>query len=215
MKELAFVTLSVSDKNLLEQAVQTYERNLPTVEGYLAGRGIPVEVARTCRLGYVSSPTPGLGDDEYVGRLAIPYVTPSGVVDVRYRVVQGNGPKYLSRPGTPARMYGVSNLFTAGRYVGVCEGELDTVVATHIAKIPSVGVPGATNWAKHYPLLFEGFERVYVFADGDQAGREFAKKVASTIEQAVIVQMPQDMDVNQVVQERGPDALRKMAGISE
>ena len=209
------MTLSVSDKNLLEQAVQTYERNLPTVEGYLAGRGIPVEVARTCRLGYVSSPTPGLGDDEYVGRLAIPYVTPSGVVDVRYRVVQGNGPKYLSRPGTPARMYGVSNLFTAGRYVGVCEGELDTVVATHIAGIPSVGVPGATNWAKHYPLLFEGFERVYVLADGDQAGREFAKKVAATIEQAVIVQMPDGKDVSDVVSEQGPGSLRRLAGISE
>lgn len=209
------MTLSVSDKNLLEQAVQAYEQNLPVVEAYLEGRGIPAAVARTCRLGYVSSATPGLGDDEYVGRLAIPYITPSGVVDVRYRVVQGNGPKYLSRPGTPARMYGVSNLFTAGRYVGVCEGELDAVVATHLAGVPSVGVPGASNWQKHYPLLFEGFERVYVFADGDQAGRDFAKKVAATIEQAIIVQMPDGKDVSDVVSEQGPGSLKRLAGISE
>lgn len=205
---------SALDKSLLEQATQTYESNLAQVEGYLAGRGIPAEVARTFRLGYVAEPTPGLGDDDYVGRLAIPYITPSGVVDMRYRTL-ASGPKYLSRPGSNVRMFGVESLFKAMTYVGICEGELDTVVATGVAQIPSVGVAGASNWQPHYPLLFEGFQRVYVFTDGDDAGRDFGKKVISTIEQAVLVPMPDGQDVNDVVRDRGPQALREMAGISE
>lgn len=203
---------NVSDKRLLEQAVQAYEANLDQVVEYLAGRGIPVEVAHTYRLGYVAAPTPGLGDDEYVGRLAIPYLTPSGVVDIRYRTLSGSGPKYLSRPGGKVRMFGVGALFTATTHVGVCEGEIDTIVAT-MSGIPSVGVPGASNWAKHYPLLFEGFQRVYVFADGDDAGRDFARKVVASLDQAVAVSMPDGMDVNDVVRERGPRALMELAGV--
>lgn len=168
-----------------------------------------------CRLGYVAEPTPGYGDGEYVGRLAIPYVTPSGVVDVRFRTLNNAGPKYLSRPGSTTRMFGVSSLFTATTTVGVCEGELDTIVATHVARVPSVGVPGASNWQRHYPLLFEGFQRVFVFADGDQAGRDFARKVAASVEQAVIIDMPDGMDVSELVRAEGPDALRRKAGISE
>lgn len=206
---------SALDKSLLEQAVQTYEQNIGQVGEYLEGRGIPLAVARTFRLGYVSEPTPGLGDDQYVGRLAIPYLTPSGVVDIRYRTLHGNGPKYLSRPGAAARMFNVSSLFTPSSFIGLCEGELDALVATGVASMPSVGVPGASNWQKHYPLLFEGFQRVFVFADGDQAGKDFAAKVASTVEQAVVVSMPDGQDVSDVVASEGPDALMRRAGVSE
>lgn len=209
--------LSTSDRTLLEQAVQKYEANLGMVEDYLAGRGIPAATARMYRLGYVNEPTPGLGDDEYVGRLAIPYLTPAGVVDVRYRIVNPalSGPKYLSRPGSTVRMYGVKALARASTFVGICEGEIDTIVCDGLAGIPSVGVPGASNWAKHYPLLFEGFQRVFVFCDGDQAGRDFGKKVASTIDQAVMISMPEGMDVNDVYRAEGPDGLTRRAGISE
>lgn len=205
---------SALDKRLLEQATETYARNVGLVAEYLEGRGIPREVAATHRLGYVAEPTPGLGDDEYVGRLTIPYLTPSGVVDIRFRTLDG-GPKYLSRPGSGTRMFNVNALFTASTYVGICEGELDALVATSIAHVPSVGVAGASNWQKHYPLLFEGFQRVYVFTDGDDAGRDFGKKVVSTLDQAVIVAMPDSMDVNDVVRVKGPTALKEMAGIRE
>lgn len=209
------MTQSVLDKSYLEQAVQTYEQNVAQVGEYLEGRGIPQAVARTCRLGYVSEPTPGLGDDQYVGKLAIPYLTPSGVVDIRFRTLSGTGPKYLSRPGGKSRLFGVNALFAPTPYVGVCEGELDGIVATHVGRIPSVAVPGASNWQKHYPLLFEGFQRVFVFADGDQAGKDFAAKVASTVEQAVVVSMPDGQDVSDVVASEGPDALMRRAGVSE
>jgi DNA primase len=216
MKGLVSVRLSVSDRTLLEQAVQRYEANLEYVQEYLAGRGIPQAIARTYRLGYVAEPTPGLGDDEYVGRLAIPYLSPSGVVDIRYRIVSqsASGPKYISRPGSTVRLFGVNALAQASTFIGICEGEIDTIIA-NTAGIPSVGVPGASNWAKHYPLLFEGFQRVFVFCDGDQAGRDFGKKVISTLDQAVMVTMPEGMDVNDVYRAEGPDGLTRRAGISE
>ena len=207
--------LSASERDLLEQATQAYERHLPEVEEYLEGRGIPLEVARTYRLGCVAEPTPGFGDDEYVGRLTIPYITPAGVVDIRYRALTDGGPKYLSRVGAKSKMFNTRAFRKVSRAILVCEGELDTVIADGLAGVPAVGVPGASNWHKHYPLLFEGYQRVFVMADGDQAGRDFGKKVVSTLDNAVVVTMPDGMDVNDVFQREGAAGIRRRVGISE
>lgn len=207
--------LTASERELFEQATATYEGNLPLIEDYLNGRGIPLQVAAKYRLGYVAEPTPGMGDDDVVGRLAIPYITNAGVVDIRFRVLAGEGPKYLSRPGAKARMYNVRAFQRVARAILICEGEVDTLVAEGIAGLPAVGVPGASNWHAHYPLLFEGYQRVFVMADGDQAGRDFGKRVVSSLDNAVVVTMPDGMDVNDLVRDEGAEALRRKVGIGE
>lgn len=59
-----------------------------------------------------------------------------------------------------------------------------------------MGVPGASNWKPHYVRIFEDYARIFVFADGDKAGRDFGKLVAEQTSGVVVVSMPEGMDVN-------------------
>lgn len=206
---------SASVRECLEQATSQYQHDLAGSQGeaHLAARGIDLQTAHTYRLGYVASPIPG--DEDMKGRLAIPYETPvGGVVNMRFRTLAGDGPRYLSHAGTHTFLFNVRALHKPGDTIALCEGELDTVVADGLCDINAIGVAGASNWMKHYPLLLEDYRRVVVLADGDAAGREFAKKVVSTLSNAVAVPMPDGADVNEVFLAEGPDAIRRRAGIS-
>lgn len=203
---------SASVRKSLEQAVQHYSAALPgsSAEQYLAERGVPASIAAGYRLGVVKEPLPG--DEEYIGRLTIPYLTPAGVVDVRFRTLGHDGPKYLSRAGSHIRLYNVAALQRHSSTIAVCEGELDTVVVDGIVGIPAVGTPGSAGWQKHFPLLLADYARVVVVADGDSAGREFAKKVTASLSNAVVAQMPEGMDANDVYLKEGAEILRRRIG---
>src|SRR6266542_3945846 len=68
----------------LEKAAVTYGRSLTLATGYLSAKGIPdLDVVTGWRLGVVESPEPG--HDQYVGRLAIPYLNRAGVVGFKFR----------------------------------------------------------------------------------------------------------------------------------
>ena len=90
--------LSKSQRELLAKATENYERNLGEALPYLLSRGITEETARMFRLGFVKNPE--TGHELYQGKLSIPYLTPAGVIDIRFRSLSNDsGPKYLSRPG--------------------------------------------------------------------------------------------------------------------
>lgn len=163
------------------------------------------------RLGVVLEPL--VGDEDYAGRLTVPFLTPGGVVDLRYRSLGDQTPKYLSRPNAQTRLFNVPALLTDSDVIVVCEGELDTMVMHALVGVPAVGVPGANNWREHYRLLLEDFERVLVMCDGDQAGRDFGRKVAGEVDGAATVQLPDGLDVNDVYLAEGPDGLRKRMGL--
>jgi len=75
------VRLSKSQRELLAKATENYERNLGEALPYLVTRGITEATARMFRLGFVANPE--TGHEIYQGKLAIPYITPSGVIDIR------------------------------------------------------------------------------------------------------------------------------------
>ena len=155
-----------SQKDLLGQATRKYQESIYQAEDYLASRGIPIEVARLARLGVVEEPE--TGHEAYLGRLAIPYVTKTGVVDIRFRSLNpAVEPKYMGMTGSDTKMYNVLDIERAGDWIGVCEGELDTITLSRCVGIPCIGVPGSNSWKKHYTRLLADFERVFVFADGD------------------------------------------------
>ena len=52
------------------------------------------------------------------------------------------------------------------------------------------GVAVVNNWKKHYTRLLSDFERVFLFADGDNAGAEFGKMLAKELPNLTIVTMP-------------------------
>ena len=188
------------------RASEKYAASISLAEDYLRSRGIPMEIARLARLGVVAEPE--VGHEQYQGRLAIPYVTKTGVVDIRFRSLNpAVEPKYMGLTGAETKMYNVTDVERAGDFIGVCEGELDTLTMSACVGIPCVGVPGANSWKKHYTRLLADFERVFVFADGDQPGKEFASSLARELP-VTVVQFPDGEDVNSFYISNGAEAIR-------
>jgi DNA primase len=200
-------------KELLGKAMKVYAENIYQAEDYLAGRGITKEVARLARLGVVVEPEPG--HEAYAGRLSIPYITKSGVVDIRFRSLNpAVEPKYMGMTGAETKMYNVLDVERAGEFIGVCEGELDTITMSACIGIPCVGVPGSNSWKKHYTRLLADFERIYVFADGDQPGKEFATSLARELP-VTIIQLPDGQDVNSMFVQEGAEYIYKKMGFND
>jgi len=210
---LIYVRQNLSQKELLAKATVKYAANIHLAEDYLASRGITREVARVARLGVVLEPE--TGHEAFQGRLSIPYITKTGVVDLRFRSLNpAVEPKYMGMTGMETKMYNVIDTERAGDWIGVCEGELDTITLSHCVGIPCIGVPGANSWKKHYNRILADFERVFVFADGDQPGKEFATNLARELP-VTIVTMPDGEDVNSVYVKYGADYIRERAGLNE
>ena len=204
---------SQSQKELLDLATQRYAANIYQAEDYLRSRGISMEAARLARLGVVVEAE--IGHDVFIGRLSIPYITKTGVVDLRFRSLNpAVEPKYMGMTGAETKMFNVLDIEKAGNYIGVCEGELDTITMSSCIGIPCVGVPGANSWKKHYTRLLADFERIFVFADGDQPGKEFANSLARELP-VTIVQLPDGEDVNSSYVKYGADYIREKAGLNE
>lgn len=194
--------LSHSQKTSLGNAAKHYAQNIHLAEEYLAGRGLSLQIARRAGLGVVDEPH--IGHEQYRGRLSIPYITLTGVVDVRFRALGLQEPKYMGLPGAKTHMYNTRAITEAGDYIAVCEGELDTITLHHAVGIPAVGVPGAASWKEHYRRLLQDFDKIYVFADGDKAGHDFARHLAREVQGVVIIPMPEGEDVNSMYLKEGP-----------
>lgn len=203
--------LSKSQKELLEKATESYAQNLQEIVPYLQSRGITEQTATMFRLGFVREPE--MGHEPYVGKLAIPYLTPTGVIDIRFRSLNSDGgPKYMSRPGATTHIYNISALGNDSDVLAICEGELDTVVATQ-AGFSAVGLPGANNWKSFYNRVLADWSKVILLCDGDNAGREMAKHLSRELDNVFPVFMPEGQDVNDVYLTEGAEGLRKRAGV--
>ena len=194
---------SISQRESLTRAAKFYHSALHEAEDYLAGRGINLEAATRARLGVVLEPL--TGHEAYINRLAIPYITRSGVVDVRFRSLDLSEPKYMGMAGASTHLYNVGSLFRASSYICICEGEIDTITLDAVCGIPAVGVPGVNNWKKHYTRLLADFDKVFLFADGDNAGTDFGKSLSRELGNLVVVQMPEGEDVNSMYRLHGAE----------
>ncbi len=159
------------------------------------------------RLGFVKNPE--TGHELYLNKLSIPYITPSGVIDIRFRSLNNeSGPKYLSRPGASTHIYNITALSKDNGMLVICEGEIDTIIATQVGLI-AVGLPGANNWKPFYSKILDDFDTVIVLADGDSAGMDFGKKVSRELGNVNIVQMPEGHDVNSIVMLEGAEFINE------
>ena len=202
---------SQSQKDLLGRAAAKYAGSIYQAEDYLVSRGFTKEAALRAQLGVVEEPEPG--HEQYKGRLSIPYITKTGVVDLRFRSLDpAVEPKYMGMVGSDTRMYNVLDIEIAGDWIGVCEGELDTLTMSRLVGIPCVGVPGANSWKKHYTRLLADFERVFVFADGDAPGREFAASLSRELP-VTTVHLGEGEDVNSAYNKYGAGFIREKMGL--
>ena len=193
--------LPPSVRDSLEAATATFEAALreaggrPAVE-YLVGRGIDRSTAETFRLGYVATAdVPGF--ERFVGRLAIPNICAAGhVVSFKFRALDDlTEPKY-DAPDMPTRLFNLRALNEADDCLWLTEGEIDAITLSQLGA-PAVAVPGVHNWKKHYARILEGFERVVLVRDDDDAGLDLAKKLGATDLPLLTVRPPRGFkDVN-------------------
>lgn len=216
--------LSTEQRNWLGMQMERYETYLDSAAGPLQARGL-LGLAPSYHLGVVRDPEPA--HRRYDGRLAIPYVTPAGVVDIRFRCLADHDCKEVAEEQKVAEVpqnmrhrkylqdgedhiYNVGALHERSLAVGITEGELDACVAdTYV--LPTVGISGANKWKNPWSRLFEDYERVFVIGDGDAAGREFTKQVSKKIGyHAVPIIFPDDEDVNSYYSKHGEKELVKL-----
>ena len=198
--------LTYSQKKNLQEAAEKYNQNLSLAEDYLLQRGLTLKDGNRYLLGVVTDPLPG--HELYKDRLVIPYITRTGIVDIRFRSIDNTEPKYLGLPGASTHLFNVSALFRANDWIAVCEGEIDTITLDTKVGFPTIGVPGANNWKKHYYKLLADFEKIFIFADGDQAGQDFARQLAKELGTVTIISMPEGEDVNSIYVAKGADYFK-------
>lgn len=214
---------SPRQRAFFEQAAESYHQQLAgdtAAQAYLTSRGIGPDAASSFRLGVVREPL--VGHESYTGRLSIPYITPAGVVNFTFRCIQQHKcsetvigmarddkpihcPKYLNT-SLETTLYNVLDLGTKSQTIHICEGELDALTLS-MAGLPAVGAPGVKSWKPWHTLCLADFAEVFVWADSDQAGRQFAKFIEKEL-RARRVALPKGEDVNSVYVNAGADGLR-------
>ena len=200
--------LSEKQRILLTDAAERYSSNLtPQARSYLEGRGLTEEVISTFHLGSVVEPS--AGHELATGMLSIPYRTPAGVVGIKFRRIDEGTPKYLWPTGQKIGLFNVNDLHKASNTIAICEGEIDTIILSGCAGIPSVGVAGVSQWKPWFPKLFESYSRILIFADNDvkedgrNPGQELAKRIKEDLDRAEIIHLPDNTDVNEVYLQHG------------
>lgn len=202
------------------KAASLYHQQLPgsPAAEYLATRGLMApsrqEQVDRFKLGYVGDPRPG--HSAYAGMLCIPYIRYSlewgwTVVSLRFRKLvwdnrSDDSSKYLTMAGDRPRMFNTFALLRDTETIAITEGEIDAVTA-EMCGVPTVGIPGATSWQKHFREPFLGYRSVFILADGDEPGAKFAHGIAKSLPNAKVIPSPDGEDVNSLVVKHGPAAL--------
>lgn len=100
-------------------------RDSPLLDAYqylTEERGISRETLARFHIGLVPDDDPDFG--EYAGWISIPYLTPTGFVDIRFRNPEPGGkPKYKSQPGAQGRIYNSTAILQARDTLVLAEGE--------------------------------------------------------------------------------------------
>ena len=205
-------------KSSLEAAVQ-YNKDLSEeAVKFLADRGISKEIADRHMLGTLVDPIPE--HSNHKGWLSIPYITVLGhCVGFKFRRLDDGKPKYGSPTGQKSHLYNVSDLILSSEYIAICEGELDTIIASSVLGIPAVGVPGVAAWKPHFVKMFTGYGQVFIIGDNDikedgsNPGAEFSRRVASEIINSTIVSLPPGLDLNDLYLAKGIEEAKRTIGV--
>ena len=185
-------------------------RDSPLLDAYqylTEERGISRETLARFHIGLVPDDDPDFG--EYAGWISIPYLTPTGFVDIRFRNPEPGGkPKYKSQPGAQGRIYNPTSILQARDTLVISEGEFDTIILSQ-AGLHAIGIPGASAWRKPFELAVHGFENIIICEDGDDsgAGAGLTATIVKGLDWAKTVRF-EGCDVNDYYLQHGAQALR-------
>lgn len=157
----------------------------PRIRAYLNSRGIPDALIERHLLGWNGE------------RITIPIPGPDGCIAFfKFRKDPedvSESPKFLASSGSSIELYGYDTLSRNPRQLVICEGEFDRLVleAQGFDAVTSTG--GALSFREDWVSLVGDIPEIYVVFDGDDAGREGARKVARLVPHARIVTLPEEV----------------------
>jgi len=153
------------------------------------------------------------------GGIEIPYRNADGdlhTIQYRFTLEKVNGvDRFKWRSGDTRILYGLWRLceWTGSDTLYLCEGTSDTWTLWH-ADLPALGIPSATTWKSEWWREVEGFERIVLIADADDAGAGLARKLAETCpdhlqERVYVLHLPEGVkDANELWQQVDADPER-------
>jgi DNA-binding transcriptional ArsR family regulator len=160
------------------------------------------------------------------GGIEILYLTREGELHtIQYRLTleKVNGvDRFKWRKGDTRILYGLWRLPEWGDAdtLYLCEGTSDTWTLWH-ADLPALGIPSATYWREEWWREVEGFERIVLIPDNDEAGEKLAREIAKTCpdhlrERVQVLQLPDGIkDANELWQREGANAERFRNALAE
>lgn len=201
-------------------AARHYHDQLESVLPYFEGRGFTRQHCVMFGLGAVEEPLPG--HELFKGRAVLPYVTPTGVVGLKFRCPEDHKcseldhQKYLGLPGAHMLMFNTRAFLFDSEVIVLTEGELDAMAVQMLTGLPAVGYPGTQSWQHCWDRAFTGYQRVLIMADGDKPGRDSAKALAKRIPQADVIYLPDRQDSNSLlIQPDGLAHFMELCGLEE
>jgi DNA-binding transcriptional ArsR family regulator len=150
------------------------------------------------------------------GGIEILYLTREGELHaVQYRYALEGDNRFKWRKGDTPILYGLWRLceWTGSDTLYLCEGTSDTWTLWH-ADLPALGIPSATCWREEWWREVEGFERIVLIPDADDAGAGLAQKLAETCpdhlqERVYVLHLPEGVkDANELWQQVDADPER-------
>ena len=131
------------------------------------------------------------------------------------RIVGVEVDRFKWRTGDTRILYGLWRLPEWGDAdtLYLCEGTSDTWTLWH-ADLPALGIPSATTWKSEWWREVEGFERIVLIPDNDEAGEKLAREIAKTCpdhlrERVQVLRLPDGIkDANELWQREGANAER-------
>lgn len=203
--------ISPQRRKWLEEANSTFlASHTRESAGWLKDRGLGKQEVLGAQVGRVPDNYPGF--EMYAEYLSIPYLAADGhVVSMRFRRpdwLTDSGPKYFSMEHEPGRIYGADSIMSGAIDLHVAEGEFDRLILKKVFGA-AVGYPGATFWKPHHRVFFRGFRNVYLWGDGDEAGRKFSREMSNRIRNSVQVLLPDGQDVTDLYVKGGAEALER------
>ena len=147
-----------------------------TKVGPIKERNIDAETVRHYKVRFKLEK--GIIDEHYY-----PYTSRDGDV-IAFKIRKGTKSFETRGPIAKASLFGQSEFSSKGKYITLCEGEIDTMAAYQMmgSKWPTVGVRSSTAAYKDCKREFEwldSYENIIIAFDNDESGKKAAKAVAS------------------------------------
>lgn len=205
-------------KRSVEELVTRHVQSRSKLKDYLTGRGLGVAAADRFRLGYVEP-----ADDmprRYWHRMAVPYLTPTGPVQIRYKCIVDHDhkgvscSKMLGDAGVEVTLYNASAVLDTRGPVILVEGEPDVWAIATLAGLPAVGIPGAQAWKRHpyWSRCFVGLDLILP-VHGDAAGDSLAETISADLPEVKCVRLPDGTDSADLLARSGADDYRARLGV--